>query len=71
MPYKDSEGKEHNYIAKPGTKKGDSYCARTQKVNGPNGTEHKVDCSGVDKNTTNCKRRKAWGCSGAKSKKKG
>jgi len=70
MPYKDSEGNEHNYVSKPGTPKGDSYCARSQFVNGPNGTKHKVDCSGADKGTTNCKRRAAWGCSGAKSRKK-
>jgi hypothetical protein len=29
-----------------------------------------VDCSGKDKGTKNCERRKAWGCKGKKSVKK-
>jgi len=52
--YKDSEGKTHKRISKPGTKRGDAYCARSS---GQKQTE-KVKA-----------RRKAWGCKGKKSKK--
>lgn len=53
--YKDSEGKTHKRISKPGTKRGDAYCARTVS----------------QKRTPKVKvRRKAWGCSGKKSVKK-
>lgn len=70
MPYKDSEGKKKDHVAFPGTDRGDSYCARSSKVNAPGGGSRKADCSGKDKGTPNCERRKAWGCSGKKSNKK-
>ena len=53
--YKDSEGKTHKRIAKPGTPDGQAYCARSNKQ--PRTAKVKV-------------RRQAWGCSGSKSKKK-
>ena len=50
--YKDSEGRTHRRISKPGTKRGDAYCAR----------------SSGQKQTAKVKvRRKAWGCQGKKS----
>ena len=49
-----SKGKTVKRISKPGTKRGDSYCARSS---GQKQTE-KVRV-----------RRKAWGCKGKKSKK--
>ena len=50
--YKDSKGKTHRRISRPGTKRGDNYCARTVS----------------QKRTPKVKvRRKAWGCSGKKS----
>ena len=50
--YKDSEGRTHKRISKPGTKRGDAYCARS---------------SGQKKTTKVKVRRKAWGCQGKKS----
>ena len=50
--YKDSEGKTHKRISRPGTKRGDNYCARS---------------SGQKKTAKVKVRRKAWGCSGKKS----
>ena len=53
--YKDSKGKTHKRIAKPGTKRGKAYCARTVG----------------QKRTAKVKvRRQAWGCSGKNSYKK-
>lgn len=66
MPTKD--GKPH--VAFPGTARGDSYCARSSKVNAPGGGSRKVDCGGKDKGTPACERRKAWACKGKKSVKK-
>lgn len=52
--YKDSDGKTRKRISKPGTKRGDAYCARTVG----------------QKRTPKVKvRRKAWGCKGKKSVK--
>lgn len=52
--YKDGDGKTRKRIAKPGTKRGDAYCAR----------------SSGQKQTEKVKvRRKAWGCKGKKSKR--
>ena len=52
--YKDSKGKTHKRISKPGTKRGDAYCARTVG----------------QKRTPKVKvRRQAWGCKGKKSVK--
>lgn len=50
--YKDSEGRTHKRISKPGTKRGDAYCARS---------------SGQKKTAKVKVRRKAWGCQGKKS----
>lgn len=54
--YKDSEGKTYKRVSAPGTKRGDSFCART------NNASYKTPKGRA--------RRKAWGCSGDKSKKK-
>lgn len=70
MAYKDSKGKTRKHVAYPGTKRGDSYCARSSKVNAKGGGSRKVDCSGKDKGSQACKRRKAWGCVGVTSRKK-
>ena len=52
---KDSDGKTHKRISRPGTKRGDAYCARTVS----------------QKRTPKVRvRRKAWGCSGKKSVKR-
>lgn len=52
--YKDSEGKTHKRVSKPGTPAGNSYCGR----------------SSGQKQTEKVKvRRKAWGCKGKKSMK--
>jgi len=50
--YKDSAGKTHRRISRPGTKRGDNYCARS---------------SGQKKTAKVKVRRKAWGCRGKKS----
>ena len=50
--YKDSEGRTHKRISKPGTKRGDAYFARS---------------SGQKKTAKVKVRRKAWGCQGKKS----
>jgi len=50
--YKDSSGKTRRRISKPGTKRGDAYCARS---------------SGQKKTEKVRVRRKAWGCRGKKS----
>jgi len=52
--YKDSKGKTHRRVSKPGTPDGQAYCARSNE----------------QKKTEKVKvRRKAWGCKGKKSKK--
>lgn len=69
MPYK-SKGKTVKHVAYPNTKRGDSYCARSSKVNAKGGGSRKVSCSGKDKGSKACERRKAWGCVGKKSVKR-
>lgn len=52
--YRTPSGEKKKRISKPGTKRGDAYCAR----------------SSGQKRTPKVKaRRKAWGCSGKKSKR--
>lgn len=51
------------YKIAPGTKRGDSYCARSLGDMKSEG----MDCSGPDKNTPMCLSRKKWRCRGAKS----
>lgn len=52
--YKDSKGKTHRRVSKPGTPAGKSYCARTKN----------------QKRTPKVKvRRQAWGCKGSSSMK--
>lgn len=51
------------YKIAPGTKRGDSYCARSEG----DMKSHGKDCSGPDKNTPMCLSRKKWRCRGAKS----
>ena len=53
------------YRISPGTKKGDSYCARSYGDMKSEG----MDCSGADKNTPMCLSRKKWKCKGKKSSK--
>lgn len=53
------------YRIAPGTKKGDSYCARSEGDRKSEG----YDCSGKDKNTPLCLSRKKWRCKGDKSMK--
>ncbi len=69
MPYKDEKGNTKKHVAYPGTARGDSYCARSSKVNAKGGGSRKVDCGGKDAGTPNCERRKAWKCQGTKSVK--
>ncbi len=69
MPYKEN-GKTKKHVAYPGTKRGDAFCSRTRSVRAPGGGMRKLDCAGDDKGSKACERRKAWGCSGKKSKKK-
>jgi hypothetical protein len=58
--YKDSSGKKRKRVSSPGTKRGNSYCARTANQTDKNG-----------KRTPKIRaRRKAWGCSGKKSVKR-
>lgn len=51
------------YKIAPGTKRGDSYCARSLGDMKSEG----MDCSGPDRNTPMCLSRKKWRCRGAKS----
>ena len=51
------------YKIAPGTKRGNSYCARSEG----DMKSHGKDCSGPDKNTPMCLSRKKWRCRGAKS----
>ena len=50
------------YRIKPGTKAGDSYCARSLGIN----KKYGIDCSKTP-NTPNCLSRKKWKCKGKKS----
>lgn len=52
--YTDNKGVKRKRISKPGTKRGDAYCARS---------------SGQKKTAKVRVRRKAWGCQGKKSKR--
>lgn len=52
--YKTPDGKTKRRISKPGTKRGDAYCARS---------------SGQKKTPKVKARRRAWGCKGKKSVK--
>lgn len=64
MPYKDAKtGKKTNHVSFPGTKRGDSYCARSygQMMMWPDAAS--------DPDSMPRKRRKAWGCKGKKSAK--
>lgn len=56
-----------DYKIAPGTKRGDSYCARSAGIKKDG---KKMDCGGKDKNTPNCLSRKKWRCKGKKSMKK-
>jgi len=51
------------YKIAPGTKRGDSYCARSLGDMKSEG----MDCSGPDRNTPMCLSRKKWKCKGSKS----
>ena len=51
------------YKIAPGTKRGDSYCARSEGDMKSEG----MDCSGPDRNTPMCLSRKKWKCKGSKS----
>lgn len=52
--YRTSSGEKKKRISKPGTKRGDAYCARS---------------SGQKKTAKVKARRRAWGCKGKKSYK--
>lgn len=60
--YKDSTGKVRTRVSSKGTKRGDSYCARSagQMKQFPNAAKNP--------NSKLRQRRKAWGCQGKKSK---
>lgn len=51
------------YKIYPGTKRGDSYCARSEGIR----IKYNQDCSKKDKCTPNCLSRKKWKCKGKKS----
>jgi len=53
------------YRIKPGTKAGDSYCARSYGIM----KKYRQDCKGKDKCSRNCLSRKKWRCSGKKSRR--
>jgi hypothetical protein len=71
--YKDSKtGKKKKvrygakgYSISPGTKRGDSYCARSYG----DMKSHSKDCSGKDRNTPMCLSRRKWKCKGKSSSK--
>ena len=62
--YKDGSGKTRRRVSSPGTKRGDSYCARSY------GQMKDFPKAAKDPNSKLRQRRKAWGCSGKKSTKK-
>ena len=53
------------YSISPGTKRGDSYCARSYG----DMKSHSKDCSGKDRNTPMCLSRRKWKCKGKSSSK--
>jgi len=53
------------YSIAPGTKRGDSYCARSYG----DMKSHNKDCSGKDRNTPMCLSRRKWKCKGKSSSK--
>ena len=61
--YKDPSGKTRRRVSAKGTKRGDSYCARSmgQMRDFPNAAK--------DPNSKLRQRRKAWGCKGKRSVK--
>lgn len=63
MGYKDSTGRTRKRVSYPGTKRGDSYCARSygQMKDHPKAAKNPKSMLR--------KRRKAWGCRGKKSVK--
>lgn len=65
MAYKDEKGRTRKHVAYPGTKRGDSYCARSW------GQMQDFPDAAKDPDSMLRKRRKAWGCKGKKSTKKG
>lgn len=69
MAYKDESGRTRKHVAYPGTARGDSYCARSYGIKkgmlADGGDSAK---KARDPDSPNNKRRKAWKCSGKKSK---
>jgi hypothetical protein len=70
--YTDKKGKKKKvrygakgYSISPGTKRGDSYCARSYG----DMKSHSKDCSGKDRNTPMCLSRRKWKCKGKSSSK--
>lgn len=70
--YTDKKGKKKKvrygakgYSISPGTKRGDSYCARSYG----DMKSHNKDCSGKDRNTPMCLSRRKWKCKGKSSSK--
>jgi hypothetical protein len=70
--YTDKKGKKKKvrygakgYSISPGTKRGDSYCARSYG----DMKSHNKDCSGKDRNTPMCLSRRKWKCNGKSSSK--
>lgn len=70
--YTDKKGKKKKvrygakgYSIAPGTKRGDSYCARSYG----DMKSHNKDCSGKDRNTPMCLSRRKWKCKGKSSSK--
>ena len=70
--YTDKKGKKKKvrygakgYKIAPGTKRGDSYCARSYG----DMKSHNKDCSGKDRNTPMCLSRRKWKCKGKSSSK--
>lgn len=70
MAYK-ANGKTVKHVSHPGTKRGNSYCARSLGIKkdmiARGGKSAK---KARDPDSPNNKRRKAWGCKGATSHKK-
>ena len=62
--YKDSSGRTRKRVSSPGTKRGNSYCARSygQMKDHPKAAK--------DPNSKLRQRRKAWGCVRSKSRRK-
>ena len=62
--YKDGSGRTRRRVSSPGTKRGNSYCARSygQMKDHPKAAKNP--------NSKLRQRRKAWGCSGKTSRKK-